>query len=121
MDIQHFRALLLDQKRELEQQMGQIEKESLEAGAPDVEDGVDRANSSEERSATWDLATKGFAQYTEVRAALDRMAQGTYGKCLECGREIEPTRLEAVPWAGYCLEDQAKIEAAEHISGGPTL
>lgn len=121
MDIQHFRTLLLDKKRELEQQMAQVEKESLQAYTTDVQDGVDLANSSEDRSTSWDLATKGFAQYTEVRAALDRIEQGTFGKCLECGRDIEPARLEAVPWAAYCLEDQAKIEAAEHFSGGPTL
>jgi RNA polymerase-binding transcription factor DksA len=47
----------------------------------------------------------------QVRAALDRLDGGTYGKCVICGKDINPKRLEALPWATLCLEDQAKNEA----------
>jgi len=42
---------------------------------------------------------------------LQRIKDGTYGKCTLCGRQIEPARLEAIPWAAYCLEDQEKLDA----------
>jgi len=56
-----------------------------------------------------------------VQDALRRMEEGTYGKCLDCDREIEPARLEAIPWAEYCLEDQEKRDRAEQVQGGATL
>ena len=44
----------------------------------------------------------------EVQAALERLDAGTYGTCEVCGKEIAEGRLEAMPAARYCLEDQAK-------------
>ncbi len=48
----------------------------------------------------------------EVRAALARLDAGTYGRCVDCGRDIEPVRLEFRPEAARCLEDQQKHEAS---------
>jgi DnaK suppressor protein len=48
--------------------------------------------------------------------ALERLDAGTYGSCLACGEPIEPARLEALPFARYCVQDQA---AAERPSGLP--
>ena len=39
----------------------------------------------------------------QVRDALRRLQNGSYGKCTLCGRQIEHARLEAVPWTPYCL------------------
>jgi RNA polymerase-binding protein DksA len=47
---------------------------------------------------------------TDVDEALRRLDQGSYGICQACGRPIEAARLEAMPAARYCLEDQAKLE-----------
>ena len=47
----------------------------------------------------------------QVEAALDRLDSGTYGTCVICGRDINAKRLESLPWATLCLEDQAKNEA----------
>ena len=48
----------------------------------------------------------------EVAAALARLDAGTYGTCVDCGRPIDPARLEFRPEAARCLEDQQKHEAA---------
>ena len=50
------------------------------------------------------------AELAEVSAALDRLDAGTYGRCEICGRDIAEGRLEAMPAARYCVEDQAKAE-----------
>jgi DnaK suppressor protein len=39
----------------------------------------------------------------EVEAALERVAQGTYGRCVRCGQQISPARLEAMPAAELCI------------------
>lgn len=41
-----------------------------------------------------------------VRGALQRIEDGSYGTCLHCEEEISPKRLEAVPWAAYCIRCQ---------------
>ena len=40
----------------------------------------------------------------EIDAALDRINDGSYGTCLECGQPIPEGRLEARPWTGYCID-----------------
>jgi DnaK suppressor protein len=46
----------------------------------------------------------------EVEAALARIEAGTFGRCIDCGKEIPEGRLEIKPEAARCLEDQAKFE-----------
>src|SRR5258706_14590096 len=41
-----------------------------------------------------------------VRAALHRMNDGMFGICLHCEEDISPKRLNAVPWAPYCIACQ---------------
>jgi DnaK suppressor protein len=45
-----------------------------------------------------------------VRAALQRIENGTYGKCQVDGRPIEEKRLKQMPWAVYCLRHQQELE-----------
>ena len=49
------------------------------------------------------------ARLARIQAALDRIDGGTYGKCLVCGRDIAPERLDALPDTPYCVDD-AKVE-----------
>ena len=46
----------------------------------------------------------------EIEAAAQRLERGTYGTCQACGRPIGDERLEAMPAARFCIEDQAKAE-----------
>jgi RNA polymerase-binding protein DksA len=45
-----------------------------------------------------------------VEAALARFNDGTYGLCLQCGRPIDPARLEALQYAELCMDCQSKLE-----------
>src|SRR5262245_24876611 len=46
----------------------------------------------------------------QVESALQRLGEGTYGICARCGREIAHERLEALPYAIYCITCQAQVE-----------
>ena len=48
-----------------------------------------------------------------VRAALGRMADGSYGTCLHCEEDISPKRLNAVPWTAYCIKCQEAADRHE--------
>ena len=49
----------------------------------------------------------------EAEAALARLDAGTYGSCVDCGKQIDEARLEFRPEAARCLPDQTAFEARE--------
>ena len=57
------------------------------------------------------LLEAGAGTRAEVVAALQRIQDGTYGTCVDCGKPIPDARLEERPEATRCVEDQAKAEA----------
>jgi len=73
-----------------------------------------------------DIADKAASSYTKeflfhqsnadrqllmmVEGALSRIREGNFGECISCGKEINPKRLEAVPWTRHCIECQEKLE-----------
>ena len=66
-------------------------------------DAVDELQLSREREMTTRNLERNSAMLSNVRAALGRIAEGTYGNCLECEEEISSKRLMAVPWATLCI------------------
>lgn len=82
---------------------------------PDVLDDVVLA--SERDLGIWSL-DKRFAQARFVKAALDRVADGTYGCCLECDEEITIKRLTALPHASLCITCQEREELGELRKSG---
>ncbi len=44
----------------------------------------------------------------DVRRALAKLDEGSYGRCDVCGRAIPEGRLQALPWATLCVEDAAR-------------
>jgi len=71
---------------------------------------------AETASATLDREIDYSVEENEARvlaaidSALARIADGTYGRCEHCGREIEAERLEALPYATLCIEDKRREE-----------
>src|ERR1700721_4412206 len=49
----------------------------------------------------------------QIRRALSRIANGTYGVCLHCEEDILPKRMSAVPWAAFCVTCQELIDHSE--------
>ena len=49
----------------------------------------------------------------QIRRALSRIANGTYGACLHCEEDILPKRMAAVPWAACCIRCQEQIDRGE--------
>jgi DnaK suppressor protein len=62
-------------------------------------------NQAIERITQVDAAKKLDAKLRDVKRALEKLDDGTYGVCDVCGRPIAPERLEAIPWAVRCVRD----------------
>lgn len=75
---------------------------------------ADAATDSFDRDLTLGLASFEQEALYEVDAALERIADGTYGVCELTGQPIPWIRLEAVPWTRFSVEVEAKLEAGTH-------
>ncbi len=111
-DVESFRNRLKQMEGDALGDLERDENEARESASAEVEDAVDLANSGEARDSSLRAADRDYERLRQVKEALERIEQGTFGKCEACGREIEPARLEAIPWTPYCLEDQEKREPA---------
>ena len=60
----------------------------------------------------WALSTLSSEQNAlyEIEEAMDRIRNGTYGKCEVTGRSIEPQRLDAIPWTRFSAEAETELE-----------
>ncbi len=122
MDIEHFKHRLLEKQAELESEIARLGGEVRDAGEMEVGDPIDDATTSQGTSESIEEQALASQTLVQVQDALQRIEDGTYGECLGCGRQIEAARLEAIPWAQYCVEDQEKQERAAHVpQGGATL
>ena len=57
------------------------------------------------------------AQLADIEAAFERLEKGTYGKSVLSGEPIGDERLEAVPYARYTVEEQARVERSAGLDG----
>ena len=69
----------------------------------------DYGDMSEQSHEEWLFLNRNKAtteQLRQINEALQRIKEGTYGICAECEKPISPKRLQAVPWAKYCVPCQ---------------
>ena len=111
--LRRFEEKLLQQKQLLEKAMITAVEQGRETAADDTQDAADQAVLSYQKELLFSQGTKGHNQLTLVRAALERLKEGSFGECAQCSVEIGPKRLEALPWTPYCIECQEKFENGE--------
>ncbi len=106
--VEKQKQILIEQRNEiLESLKGkneQLEKlsETIETG-----DEVDIATDTVDRLMINSLGEADQRRIAMINRALDRITQGTYGKCLVCGKEIPEGRLQAIPYAALCVTCQS--------------
>jgi len=124
-EIEGFRRLLIEKWLELLGDVNQIESEALRKSRLDA-----AGDLSSMPIHMADLGTDNFEQefalglmdserkiLTEIRAALQRIEDGTYGICEGTGKPIAKARLKANPWARYCIEYARMVEEGRVIEG----
>jgi DnaK suppressor protein len=121
MDFKYFETKLLEKQRQLQSDLAALESEARETGDVEVRDATDDATADQSTSQALEEGGVMAQTLQRVEAALQRIKDGSYGKCTKCGRQIPPARLEAIPWAEYCVEDQEKLDKATLPAQGSTL
>jgi DnaK suppressor protein len=102
-------AVLQQKRRELLDDLARIKEESHEAGESQARDYTDTATEDQSFGEMLEEATLETETLKQVEDALQRVADGSYGKCVVCGKPIDPARLAAIPWTPYCREHEQKL------------
>lgn len=91
-----------------------------EVDSSDNGDSVDQAQLSIEKELLFELSDNERVTLDQIEAALRKIDKGTYGLCESCQKPIAKPRLEALPFARYCIACQSSSETAPELSeGGP--
>ena len=109
--IEKMKEKLLEQKNTiLESLAAQDEdyKKIVEAGGSGDE--IDVASDVVDGRLLESLGAQDSNRLQMINRALDRIKQGTYGRCLVCKEEIPEERLEAIPYAFMCIDCQSRSE-----------
>jgi RNA polymerase-binding protein DksA len=117
-DIEHFKQLLLEKRREIFNSVSQIENEALKKSRLDATGDLssmpihmaDIGTDNYEQEFVLELMDSERKLLEEIDNALSRIEEGTYGICEATGKPIAKARLEAKPWAKYCVEYARMLE-----------
>lgn len=113
MDIEHYKRRLLEEHQRLVELTDRTKEDAREAPPDPIHDRTDGYVLGELKDELFKEADTHRTMLRRVRAALQRIADGTYGRCLVDGERIEPARLEAAPWAEYCVRHAQEREQFE--------
>ncbi len=105
-----FRKRLEERQLALRKTVSRTEEDGRIADQDSAQDIADRAANSYTKEFLFSVSNNERQVLNMVETALQRIREGTFGECVNCGSEINAKRLEAVPWTRYCIACQEKKE-----------
>lgn len=117
-DLKKYEKLLLAKKKALLEEIattmkGQIST-TIKESTGDISSYsyhmADQGTDAMERELAFMFASKSGRLIYHIDEALRRIQEGTYGKCVKCGKPISSSRLQAVPHARMCIECKSAEE-----------
>ena len=115
-ELDKFKKILQNKQDELERMVRNRDAITIEKSA----DALDEVQHASERELAIRNLDRESNLLRNVRSALRRLNEGSFGDCLHCDEEISPKRLAAVPWAPFCihcqeLADRQQNESSEEL------
>jgi DnaK suppressor protein len=111
--IEYFRKKLETRQQELRRMVSRNQQDGRSADDEATQDIADRAASSYNKEFLFSQSNNDRQLLRLVDSALARIHEGSFGECVSCGKDINPKRLEAVPWTSHCIECQEKAEKGQ--------
>jgi len=117
-ELEYFKQMLMDKRKELLINVHEIGDEALKKSRLDASGDLssmpihmaDLGSDTFEQEFALGLLDSEVQLLREIDDALVRIEQGSYGLCEGTGEQIPKARLEAKPWARYCVEYARKVE-----------
>jgi DnaK suppressor protein len=121
LNTEEYKQRLQVEERRLLKTIDRVDANARDlSDAPSTGDWSDASVIDEEKEGLFQGAESDSTILNLVRGALKRIEDGTFGKCLVDGGPIEEKRLQALPWAAYCLKHERLLEK-ERPRQMPTL
>lgn len=112
-EIKRLREELEQKRRDLVESYRKTQAETRETGGEATQDLADQASDSYRKEFLYSLTDNERETLRLVDDALQRIEDGTYEECQNCGDPIGERRLQAIPWAAFCIDCQEELEAEE--------
>ena len=116
LDTEHFKQRLLDERRRAQEALDYIHEENRSQLEDEREEIQSDNHPGDMATSTFDRELDATLEGNEERllqaidAALQRIEDGTYGICQNCGQPIGEERLEALPWTTRCIDCKRREE-----------
>lgn len=111
LDVNQVKAELQEDRVRVVKQLAELGDDVAGGDEIGAEEGfADSGAVSAERREVYTLIGTMRDNLAEIDAALDRIANGSYGTCERCGEPVGDARLEALPSARWCLDCAAIVE-----------
>lgn len=117
---QEYKQILQAKEQDLLKDIERARDEAKDPANEDVQDSGDQSTSDEQKDLSLAEVDRSENLLEEVQDALQRIENGTFGKCAVDGQPIEEARLNAVPWTTLCLKHARGREKAS-AAKAPTL
>jgi DnaK suppressor protein len=116
--LKQYETQLNEQRNLLLGLVERTEDYGREADDDVSQDPADKASNSYTKELLFSQSTNERNTLKMIEDALARLEDGSFGDCQNCGEEIQPKRLDAIPWAAYCircqeLQEQGLLEEVE--------
>ena len=105
-ELSNFKKILEEKQDELERIVRNRDAITIEKSA----DALDEVQHAAERELAIRNLDRESNLLRNVRSALRRIEDGSFGTCMHCEEEISPKRLAAVPWAPFCIQCQEQAD-----------
>lgn len=116
--LAYYRKKLVDKHRQLVEEVGKSALYGKGQEDDSIKDLGDQAATAYTREFLFELGNGDRRLLKEVVTALQKIDGGSYGACERCGEGIGEKRLEALPFARYCINCQRAIEEEERSTAG---
>lgn len=113
MKTDQYKQRLLAMEEELSSRMKRAGATAREPADDSTSDTGDESVNNERKEEQLRKVDTDRMMLSQVQDALERIENGTFGKCLADGEPIDEKRLEAMPWTPYCLAHQQQLEKSQ--------
>jgi len=104
LDTSKIKAQLEQRKADLEVRLSKVERDANHTNAPVSADSSEQAIERENDEVLEAIGEEAAHEITQITHALERIEEGSYGECEDCGGMISEQRLEVVPYTSQCIE-----------------
>ena len=116
--LAYFKKRLVEKHRQLLDEVGKSALYGKDQEDDSIKDLGDQANTAYTREFFFELGNGDRRLLREVVTALQKIDDGSFGTCERCSEPIAEKRLEALPFARYCINCQRLIEEEERMATG---